>query len=207
MRASVDLPEPDGPTMASDSPGFELEADAVEDGFARARRQVEQLVDAQPSFRLGQQQPRALLLQAFDGGADAGIGGARLHHVAPAFDHHLERLQRAPGDDRGRDHHAAGDAALDREIGADAEDDDLRDQPREFRGAADPDIAVERLALPLERAALLAAPMQDAFVQHPHGVDHLRVAGEGFGMGVRLRRAQRRLRRAAAASPSGSAAR
>ena len=131
----------------------------------------------------------------------APVGGARLHDAAPALDHAFQRLQRAAGDDRGRDHHAAGELAVERQIGAPAEDGDLRQQAEEARGAADPEVAVERGDLHGERAGLLAAPMQDALVEHAHGVDDLRVARQRLGLRVGLRRvhaglAKRRRRRA-----------
>jgi hypothetical protein len=36
----------------------------------------------------------------------------------------------------------------------------------------------------LQRLGLLAAPMQHALIEHAHGIDDLRVAGERLGMGV-----------------------
>ena len=187
MRASVDLPEPDGPTIGQRLARLQLEADAVEHGLLGARRQIEQLVDGQPAVGPRQAQARLLALQRLDRRADARIGGPRLHEAAPALDHALERLQRAAGDDRRGDHHAAGQVAFERQVGAPAEDGDLGDQAQEARDAADPEVAVERADLHGQRAGLLAAPMQDALVQHAHGVDDLRVARQRLGLRVGLR--------------------
>ena len=51
-RASVDLPEPDGPTTASDSPGCQLQAHAVEDRLLRclaADRASDRRLNAHPA--------------------------------------------------------------------------------------------------------------------------------------------------------------
>jgi hypothetical protein len=122
------------------------------------------------------------------------VSSPRLHEIAPAFDHDFERLQRPARDDRRRDHHAAGHAAVQRQVGAHPKDDNLRDETSEFRCAADPEIPIERAVLKNQGTRLLATPMQNALVQHPHCVDDLRVARERLGMGIRSGSMQARLR-------------
>ena len=179
--ASVDLPEPDGPTTASDCSGLELERHAVEHGLLDARRDEQKPVRRQLPCGTRQLHARRLAREGFDCGDDPPVGRLRLHDAAPAFDHAFERLQGAAGDDRGGDHHAAGDLPFQREVCAPAEHQDLRHEAEELRRAADPEIAVEGAALHGQRARVLVAPMGDALVQHAHGVDHLRVAAKQLG--------------------------
>ena len=64
MRASVDLPEPDGPTMASRLSGLQLEADTpLSTGSLMPGGRYKQPVDGQAPLRFGQAQLRLLALQ------------------------------------------------------------------------------------------------------------------------------------------------
>ena len=140
------------------------------------------------SLRFGQEQPRLLARDGLDHALEAVIAAARLHQAAPAFDHAFERLQRLTGDDRGGNHHAARQLAMQGEIAAPAQHGDLRCQPGELGETAHPVVAVEGVGLGAQRARLLATPLRHAFVQHAHGVDHLGVARERLGLCVRLLR-------------------
>ena len=107
-----------------------------------------------------------------------------MHQTSPALDHTLERLQRASGNDRRRDHHSAGQAAFQRQVGAPAEDRDLSGQAQEPRKAADPETAIEGGDLHRQRAGLVAPPLQHALIEHSHSIDDLRIARQRLRLRV-----------------------
>ena len=136
---------------------------------------------------------RLLVLQAIHRRAHAGVGRTRLNEIAPAFNHDLKRLKRPSRYDRRRDHHTAGHAAVQCQIRAHAQNDDLRDQAGKLRRTTDPEIPLQRAALEYQRSGLIATPMQNALVQHPHGVDDLGIARQRFRLGIRSRCVQIRM--------------
>src|SRR5580700_6407240 len=116
------------------------------------------------------------LFQAVHRRADTRIGGAGLNEVAPTFDHDLERLKCPARYDGGSNHHAARDSAVQRKIRSYRQHDDLREEASKLRCTADPEAPVQRAAVEYQRAGLVTAPVQNALVEHSHGVDDLGIA-------------------------------
>ena len=107
---------------------------------------------------------------------EPSVAGARRDQTLPGADRLLDRGERATEQDRARDHAAAGQLAIQHQVGAESEDGDLDEQAQEL-GAADHDGAtVACLRVPLEGAIIIGMPAPQERRQHTHGVHHLGVA-------------------------------
>src|SRR5690242_132885 len=130
---------------------------------------------------------RLLLLQTIDRHAHPLVSGSGLNKVTPAFNHHLKRLKCAARNNRCRYHHATSYTAMECQISAAAENDDLCHEPSKFRCSADPKIAIQCTALEDQCAGLITTPVQNALVEHAHGINYLGITRQRLGLRIRFR--------------------
>src|SRR5437868_9351837 len=131
MRASVDLPDPDGPTMARDSPGASSSETPLSTGSLELGGRYKTRSTVRRPCGLGRSS-FGVSLERLDRLLDPPVGRSRLNAAAPSFDQALEWLQGTAGDDRSRNHHAAGDLGLKGQIRARAQNRDLGHEPDEL---------------------------------------------------------------------------
>ena len=72
------------------------------------------------------------------------------------------------------------------QISTGAENDDLSDEPSKLRRPADPKIAIQCTALEDQCTRLITAPVQNALVEHAHGINDLGITRQRFRLRIRL---------------------
>ena len=118
-----------------------------------------------------------------EGGRQAPDAVARGDKAAPVGDRGLDRRQRAPHHDRGGDHRAGGHLLPDHEIGAEAEDRRLHQQPQHLGEAA---VGIDDVARAADRVDVTVVDLRPARGEragHSHRDDRGDVAAAGFDHG------------------------
>ena len=166
-------------------PRLQLEGDAAQDGFGRARVDVGQPGHAHLAPGRRQRHRLAARWGLVKLALDPAIGAARGNRRLPGVDGHIHRRQGPTHEDRARDHSARGHLVAQHQPCSHAQDTHLKELPDELRDRRDPATAAAGASLKGQRLGVPLAPAADQARHHAHGLDHVGVPHGSLGLAER----------------------
>jgi hypothetical protein len=199
-RASVDFPDAEGADDGQDASGGNGEGNPAQDRDLAAGSRGNQGLYREIALRWRQGHAFLTFGQSLQEPVEPVVGVARTDDVLPQRHHLDQRRQHARPQHPGDDHHAtaAGQFSLQRQPGAGAEESCREGRLQHLGEGRIAARMIGGLCLQAQEVVLLLHPAPMDAAQHPHGLDHLRIAQSAIGVvlggdGLSLRGDQRRL--------------